>query len=65
MVYTGSVVLPFSFRAHFRRVYIGRMATVLIYLPEILPLKLRAKGAALGEAADFLGNFVVRIHHPV
>ena len=28
------------------------MATVLIYLSEILPLKLRAKGAALAAAAD-------------
>lgn len=35
------------------------MATVWIYPPEILPLKLRAKGAALAAAADFLGNFVV------
>ncbi len=33
------------------------MATVWIYLPEILPLKTRAKGASLAAAADFLGNF--------
>lgn len=26
---------------------------------EILPLKIRAKGAALAAAADFLGNFLV------
>ena len=41
------------------------MATVWIYPPEILPLKLVAKGATLAAAADFLGNFVVRVHHPV
>ena len=35
------------------------MATVWTYPPEILPLKIRAKGAALAAAADFLGNFVV------
>jgi len=35
------------------------MATVWIYPPEILPLKIRAKGAALAAAADFLGNFLV------
>lgn len=35
------------------------MATVWCYPPEILPLKIRAKGAALAAAADFLGNFVV------
>jgi len=29
------------------------------YPPEILPLKIRAKGAALAAAADFLGNFLV------
>ena len=29
------------------------------YPPEILPLKIRAKGAALAAAADFLGNFIV------
>jgi hypothetical protein len=34
-------------------------ATVWIYPPEILPLKIRAKGAALAAAADFLGNFLV------
>lgn len=37
----------------------GWMATVWCYPPEILPLKIRAKGAALAAAADFLGNFVV------
>ena len=35
------------------------MATVWIYPAEILPLRLRAKGAALAAAADFLGNFLV------
>lgn len=35
------------------------MATVWTYPPEILPLKIRAKGAALAAAADFLGNFLV------
>ena len=37
----------------------GWMATVWIYPPEILPLKIRAKGASLAAAADFLGNFLV------
>ncbi|KAI0942746.1 hypothetical protein AcW1_003295 [Taiwanofungus camphoratus] len=37
----------------------GWMATVWIYPAEILPLKIRAKGAALGAGADFLGNFLV------
>ena len=41
------------------------MATIWIYPPEILPLKLRAKGAALAAAADFLRNFVICVHHPV
>lgn len=35
------------------------MATVWVYPPEILPLKIRAKGASLAAAADFLGNFLV------
>jgi hypothetical protein len=35
------------------------MATVWIYPPEILPLKIRARGAGLSAAADFLGNFLV------
>jgi len=35
------------------------MATVWCYPPEILPLKIRAKGAALAAGADFLGNFLV------
>ena len=38
---------------------VGWMATVWCYPPEILPLKIRAKGAALAAAADFLGNFIV------
>lgn len=35
------------------------MACVWVYPPEILPLKIRAKGAALAAGADFLGNFLV------
>lgn len=35
------------------------MATVWIYPPEILPLSIRAKGASLAAASDFLGNFLV------
>lgn len=35
------------------------MATVWVYPAEILPLRVRAKGAALAAAADFLGNFLV------
>lgn len=35
------------------------MATVWVYPAEILPLKIRAKGAALAAAADFVGNFLV------
>ncbi|MCJ1246024.1 hypothetical protein MMC30_003228 [Trapelia coarctata] len=37
----------------------GWMATVWVYPSGILPLKIRAKGAALAAAADFLGNFIV------
>lgn len=29
------------------------------YVPEILPLNIRAKGSALAAGADFLGNFLV------
>ncbi|KAJ5110989.1 hypothetical protein N7532_001524 [Penicillium argentinense] len=36
----------------------GWMATVWVYPAEILPLKIRSKGAALAAAADFLGNFL-------
>lgn len=35
------------------------MATVWVYPAEILPLRIRSKGAALAAAADFLGNFLV------
>lgn len=35
------------------------MACVWVYPAEILPLKIRAKGAGLAAAADFLGNFLV------
>lgn len=41
--------------------HVGWMATVWIYSAEILPLKIRAKGAALAAAADFLGNFLVSV----
>lgn len=37
------------------------MATVWVYPAEVLPLKIRSKGAALAAAADFLGNFLVSI----
>jgi Sugar (and other) transporter len=40
---------------------IGWMACVWVYPPEILPLKIRGKGAALAVATDFVGNFLVRI----
>ena len=52
----GAVVFIFLFEACFTW---GWMATVWIYPAEILPLRLRAKGAALAAAADFLGNFLV------
>ena len=44
-----------------QRCFVGWMATVWIYPAEILPLKIRAKGAALAAAADFLGNFLVSL----
>jgi len=52
----AAVVFVFLFEACFTW---GWMATVWIYPPEILPLKIRAKGASLAAAADFLGNFLV------
>ncbi|KAF2087391.1 general substrate transporter [Saccharata proteae CBS 121410] len=52
----AAVVFVFLFEACFTW---GWMACVWIYPPEILPLKIRAKGAALAAAADFLGNFLV------
>ncbi|KAL9060272.1 MAG: hypothetical protein Q9162_000676 [Coniocarpon cinnabarinum] len=52
----GAVVFVFLFEACFTW---GWMATVWVYPPEILPLKIRAKGASLAAAADFLGNFLV------
>ncbi|KAM0804459.1 general substrate transporter [Usnea florida] len=52
----AAVVFVFAFEACFTW---GWMATVWLYPPEILPLKTRAKGAALAAAADFLGNFIV------
>ncbi|KAF7862561.1 hypothetical protein EAF04_007434 [Stromatinia cepivora] len=51
-----AVIFIFAFEACFTW---GWMATVWIYPPEILPLKIRAKGASLAAAADFLGNFLV------
>jgi len=41
------------------------MACVWVYPPEILPLKIRAKGAAMAAAADFAGNFLVVEVSPV
>lgn len=52
----AAVFFVFAFEACFTW---GWMATVWVYPPEILPLKLRAKGAALAAGADFLGNFLV------
>lgn len=52
----AAVFFVFAFEAFFTW---GWMATVWTYPPEILPLKIRAKGAALAAAADFAGNFLV------
>lgn len=52
----AAVVFVFLFEACFTW---GWMACVWVYPPEILPLKIRAKGAALAAGADFLGNFLV------
>jgi len=52
----AAVFFVFAFEACFTW---GWMATVWIYPAEILPLKIRSKGAALAAAADFLGNFIV------
>ncbi|KAJ5353597.1 hypothetical protein N7541_006161 [Penicillium brevicompactum] len=52
----AAVFFIFAFEACFTW---GWMATVWIYPAEILPLKVRSKGAALAAAADFLGNFLV------
>ena len=52
----AAVVFVFLFEACFTW---GWMACVWIYPPEILPLKIRAKGSALAAAADFVGNFIV------
>lgn len=41
------------------------MATVWVYPAEIAPLKIRAKGAALATAANYLGNFLVSSHPEV
>ncbi|KAK3386710.1 general substrate transporter [Podospora didyma] len=51
-----AVGLIFLFEAFFSW---GWMACVWIYPPEILPLRIRAKGSALATAADFLGNWIV------
>ncbi|KAF2234290.1 general substrate transporter [Viridothelium virens] len=51
-----AVIMVFAFEACFTW---GWMGCVWVYPPEILPLKIRAKGAALAAAADFLGNFLV------
>lgn len=52
----AAVVWVFAFEAFFTW---GWMACVWVYPPEILPLKIRAKGAAMAAAADFAGNFLV------
>ena len=52
----AAVFFVFAFESFFTW---GWMATVWTYPPEILPLKIRAKGAALAAAADFAGNFLV------
>ena len=52
----AAVVFLFLFEAFFTW---GWMACVWIYPPEILPLKIRAKGSALAAAADFIGNWLV------
>lgn len=52
----AAVFFVFAFDACFTW---GWMATVWLYPAEILPLKTRAKGAALAASADFLGNFLV------
>jgi len=52
----AAVFWVFAFEAFFTW---GWMATVWCYPAEIMPLKTRAKGAALAAAADFLGNFLV------
>lgn len=52
----SAVVMVYLFESAFTW---GWMATVWVYPPEILPLKIRAKGAALAAGADFLGNFLV------
>lgn len=52
----AAVFWVFAFEAFFTW---GWMACVWVYPPEILPLKIRAKGAAIAAAADFAGNFLV------
>lgn len=52
----AAVICLFLFEACFSW---GWMACVWIYPPEILPLKIRAKGSALAAAADFIGNWIV------
>jgi len=52
----AAVIFLFLFEACFTW---GWMACVWIYPPEILPLKIRAKGSALAAAADFVGNWLV------
>ena len=52
----AAVFFVFAFEACFTW---GWMGCVWVYPPEILPLKIRAKGASLAAAADFLGNFIV------
>ncbi|KAJ5653462.1 hypothetical protein N7490_000465 [Penicillium lividum] len=59
----AAVFFVFAFEACFTwggsHFSVSWMATVWVYPAEILPLKIRSKGAALAAAADFLGNFIV------
>ncbi|KYG47142.1 hypothetical protein M433DRAFT_32614, partial [Acidomyces richmondensis BFW] len=52
----AAVIFVFLFEGFFTW---GWMGCVWVYPPEILPLKIRARGASLAAAADFCGNFLV------
>lgn len=62
MGWANSSWLSIAWRYLLTHYSIGWMATVWVYPAEILPLKIRSKGAALAAAADFLGNFLVSSH---
>lgn len=55
---TFAVELTWHLLMHFA----GWMATISVYSAEILPLRIRFKGAALAAAAVFLGDFLVSSH---